>query len=124
MRYQLKYCNCMFFLIDNSDDIWCIQIDFDNNWLQWIIVLVSFISFWNFFVNGALVHGVTKRKPSFIKCWLIINLIETTLMTFAWIFELTALIAQIGFFTIPVIFNLIQFPLWLMVFNVYEKLKK
>merc|ERR1712066_331849 len=107
-----------------SDDIWCIQLDFVSNWLEWIILSLSLISICKFMANGALMYGIKQRKPSFIKCWLIINLIESILMVSALIFELTALSAQIGFFTIPVILYSVQFSLWLMVFYVYENLKK
>merc|ERR1712073_26602 len=69
------------------DDIWCIQLDYVSNWLQWIIFLLCLISICKFMASGALMYGITEGKPSPIKCWLIIEFLEIFLIFWACIFE-------------------------------------
>jgi len=71
-----------------SDDIWCIHLDYVSNWLQWIIVSLGSISICKFMANGALMYGITEKEPSPIKWWLIIGCFEIFLIIWACIFEL------------------------------------
>merc|ERR1712066_416286 len=77
-----------------SDDIWCIHLDYVSNWLQWIIVSLGSISIYKFMANGALMYGITGKEPSPIEWWLIIGCFEIFLIFWACIFELFIFISH------------------------------
>jgi len=126
-------------------DVWSIQFNFVSNWLEWIIISLGLITICKFMANCALMYGIFNRKPSFVKCWLIVGFVEIFLIFLASLLELFLFIytltndrvddgwpmrrmfggivlglIMIGFF----LFIFIKIGLWRLVYTVHEDLKK
>merc|ERR1739844_14290 len=123
------------YYIDNFSqgncDIWCVQLDFVINSLKWIIIGSSVIAACKFTANNALLYGISHRKLSFIKCWLIIGAIETLLLLLFCTFELVLLGVNnesiVTLILVIVSFLLlfsIKFYFWDIVLSLHECLKK
>merc|ERR1711971_135009 len=139
VSYSVEYQNILEvmknYYIDNFSqgkcDIWCVRLDFVINSLQWIILGLSIISACKFIANNALLYGISHRKPSFIKCWLIIGAIEALLSLFFWTSELVVLGHKNSSFatlSLAIVCFLMMFFIkyyfWNMVASLHEMLKK
>ena len=88
-------------------------------------------SLFNFLANFSLMYGITELKPSFIKVWLIVGIIEIFGMLLACDFELMLLSTKEPSYTTQImvilflsLFFSVVVYLWIMVDGAYHKLLK
>ena len=104
-------------------------MDFVINSLKWIILALSIILALKFIGGCALLYGISHRKSSFIKCWLIIEAVEIFLLVLFDSFQLFILgstnesIATMSLVLSSfLLFFTIKFYFWILIFDVKKYL--
>ena len=100
-------------------------MDFVINSLKWIILALSIILALKFIASCALLYGISHRKSSFIKCWLIIEAVEIFLLVLFGSFQLFILGSANESIAIMssvlssfLLFFTIKFHFWILIYDV------
>jgi len=73
--------------VASSSKYWknCYQYDFLGKWSIWLIFAICLVSICKFIANLALLYGIKERKASFVKCWLIVKIVDISLLFLAFL---------------------------------------
>merc|ERR1712126_157092 len=58
---------------------------FLGKWSVWLIFAICLVSICKFMASLALLYGIKERKASFVKCWLIVKIIDISLLFLAFL---------------------------------------
>ena len=104
-------------------------MDFVINSLKWIILALSIILALKFIASCALLYGISHRKSSLIKCWLIIEAVEIFLLVLFGCFQLFVLgsanesIAIMSLLLLTfLLFHTAKCYFWILIFDVNKYL--